>query len=799
MIKKIILLLALILTIGVGCMKGQLAVGDWNIHPVYSGQITKMIDTQNKVYILSGTGLFSYDKSDDLGEVYAYTLRNVLSENQVSNIFYNKDSKYLMAIYSDSNIDLIYDDGEVVNMSEMKDAIMQNKTINDVAFDSKNNKIYIATSFGLVIYDDNKHYVIESGNYNTSVTGVDIVGDNLVISYDEKLAYCNISSKINALDVFTSLGSLSNVKTIQSISDSKALVLSGTNVRLITFNFSTNTINNVNLTSGVSNIGVSKNDYYYTTSTSLTRVDTDGKTTSITLPEVLKNNILSYWDSINNLWAASNDMFKIIGIGNYNISEDGTLSVLKNRFIPEGMNVIVPAALYFGPSGKLYVNSSLSSVHESSALLYSPINTYENGNWDDVTIINLQQNSGNYYETAGVTHVVEDPEDSNIYYYGNFWRGVRKVVNKESVLNYDIYNSSLTTLGNSAWAVIACDLDFDKDNNLWVFTKIDGDVVNLPALHVLPAKKRKYQNTVKEDWVCRPLPQSNIEFGAKMLVCKKSDMVFIINGQYGGILTAIHTKGTPTDFSDDNIAYYKSFIDQDGKSFAPEYLLDIVEDKNGKIWIGTTDGVIELPRAEDYGIENIQVNRVKVPRNDGTMFADYLLDGQSVNAISVDASNRKWLGTNSTGIYLVNETGSEILENFNTENSYLPSDCVYDIACDPNSTSVFIGTSKGLAEYRGNSSPAAEDYSEVYAYPNPVRPEYTGWITVTGLMDNSLVKIADATGNVLYTTTSEGGMITWDGCNSAGERVKTGVYYVFASQNSTGNASGVVTKILVVK
>ena len=129
----------------------------------------------------------------------------------------------------------------------------------------------------------------------------------------------------------------------------------------------------------------------------------------------------------------------------------------------------------------------------------------------------------------------------------------------------------------------------------------------------------------------------------------------------------------------------------------------------------------------------------------------------------------------------------------------MPSDYIYDIACDPNSASVFIGTSMGLAEYVGDSSPAAEDYSEVYAYPNPVRPDYTGWITVTGLMDNSLVKIADAAGNVLYTTTSEGGMITWDGCNSSGERVKTGVYYVFASQNATGNASGVVTKILVVK
>ena len=119
--------------------------------------------------------------------------------------------------------------------------------------------------------------------------------------------------------------------------------------------------------------------------------------------------------------------------------------------------------------------------------------------------------------------------------------------------------------------------------------------------------------------------------------------------------------------------------------------------------------------------------------------------------------------------------------------------------CDPNSNSVFIGTDVGLVEYSSTTAPASADYSNVYAYPNPVRPEYTGWITIKGLMDNSLVKIADAAGNVFYSTVSEGGMVTWDGCNADGQRVKSGVYYVFASQNEEGgSSSSAVTKILVV-
>ena len=118
---------------------------------------------------------------------------------------------------------------------------------------------------------------------------------------------------------------------------------------------------------------------------------------------------------------------------------------------------------------------------------------------------------------------------------------------------------------------------------------------------------------------------------------------------------------------------------------------------------------------------------------------------------------------------------------------------------DPHSNTVYFGTDKGLVSYGSTATQGAEDYSDVYAYPNPVRPDYTGWITITGLMDNSLVKITDTAGNLVHQGTSEGGMYLWDGCNTANQRVRSGVYFVFASQNATGTASGKpVTKIMVI-
>jgi hypothetical protein len=238
--------------------------------------------------------------------------------------------------------------------------------------------------------------------------------------------------------------------------------------------------------------------------------------------------------------------------------------------------------------------------------------------------------------------------------------------------------------------------------------------------------------------------------------------------------------------------------DQDEKEYKWNRIFCFTEDLNGKIWMGTTNGVVEFNPADAFG-SNFRVNRIKVPRNDGTSYADYLLSDESVTCIAVDGANRKWIGTLTSGVFLVSADGTQILKKLNTSNSYLTDNMIYSICCNPNTNTVYIGTSTGTLEYSSDATPASENYENVIAYPNPVKPDYTGLITVRGLMDNSLVKIADSAGNVVKSLQSTGGMVTWDGCNSNGQRVKTGVYYVLASQNESGTSSGVVTKIMIIR
>ena len=153
----------------------------------------------------------------------------------------------------------------------------------------------------------------------------------------------------------------------------------------------------------------------------------------------------------------------------------------------------------------------------------------------------------------------------------------------------------------------------------------------------------------------------------------------------------------------------------------------------------------------------------------------------------------------SNGGDLVNSDGSEVLQHYTYDNSAMPSNIIYSVCCSTTSNAVYVGTAEGLVEIYSDASQPSSDYNSVYAYPNPVRPEYTGNITIVGLMENSLVKIADAAGNVVRSLQSVGGTATWDGCNASGRRVKTGVYFVLTSQSDGSSSSGkVATKILFV-
>lgn len=821
----------------------QLSIGEWQYYPSYkaadqynnysiddgSGQPFvgyKMIESPDYIYYVSNYGLSSIDKNTD--ELYSYSPINKLSDSNVNGLWYNSAKKYLFVSYDSGNIDLIFEDGKLVNLPDIKDAVLTTKkVIYDVAFDNDNNKIYVATSFGLVVFNDKDYYVIESGIYNFAIHSVAVINSHVVVySADFNAAnsdtyyylfFAPVDSKINNFSNFKRLpwGSFwGQANSLRNLSGNKALVRknsSGYKLFTIDFDFTKGTaaLSTDPICSENADYPVAMADgrYFVKCDNKAVIVNLDGTAEVSTLSAPLKDQVITSLNGFNSIWTQGEN-----GVSMWDAT---TNPATKQRDFGTDSQLTVREAnvMKFSPSNRLYINNmTVSHVLGQTGLWWEQRTCILDDNkFEDVTasyVVPLNPNGPAYQigenRIRDVHDVVEDPEDPDTYYAATRWEGVYKLTkNSEGKYvesaHYYSNNSTLTDITNSGATGIDVEaVAFDKFNNLWALNGQPASSSTHYLINVLPAEARKKATTTASDWIKLQVPGLVGGYDAKILVCQKSDMIFILDGAYDIKLVAYDTKGTAS-FDDDTYYVWEKFVDQDGKTFTRDRFGAMIEDQDGKVWIGTQNGVLEIANPSDATNPNMTFNRLKVPRNDGSGFADYLLDSQRVLSMAVDGANKKWLGTESSGLYYVSADGKEVLEHFTSENSDLTSDKIYTVACDPLGNSVFVGTPDGVYRYNSATAPSAENYDNVYAFPNPVRPDYTGWISIKGLIDGSRVKIADAAGNVFLDTESEGGMVTWDGCNRAGERVRTGVYYVYASKTGEGvESQSAVTKILVV-
>lgn len=790
MIKKTLILLSLILPL---LGSAQSGVGTWQVFPAFR-DVDRLIETPSKVYSLSTGSLMSYDMDND--ETYDYGIHNKLTETGVVDILYNRYGKYLVVVYPSAGIDILYEDGRYISLPDIKDAILSNiPTITSISFAP--GEILVATNFGYVIYDDKKMEVKESANLGTNVNAIGATSDYLVIAKEDtrKFYFAKRGTRIKSLDDFKSGDALCwKINRIEGLKGNKFIGEGNVDKTEAPFMFCVDSEEMPDIPviglkygeQGMSNLRHSKDGFYMSSSDRIVTIDSEGQMEYYSLPEIFADQQIAIWDDHSRIWAGNVD-----GIAQYSLDPSGSVTVLHDKIKGNSLKCTKVGRLYVSPSEKIYIShNGRSVVHPDEWPYYelSYINTIKNGEIDDVTPDPVQQETYN---------IIEDPDDPSVYYISSRNKGVLKIKDKKIVTIYDHTNS--TALGTNPGYYY--DIDIDKKGNLYITNWTYG--ANGALIHMLPAEKRKSDTVSKEDWI-KVFSEREKEFcGAwdnHLLVCKKSNIV-LTSARHWEFIVMIDTKGTDTE-TDNNFKMFNSFVDQDGKEMTFVNVEDIgafFEDSKGRVWVGYDKGIFIIPNPSAFNDANFRIQQIKVPRNDGTNYADYLLDGEHVLCITEDSQHRKWIGTKNSGVYLVNENGTEILQHFNTTNSLLPTNKVFAIACDPNSNAVYFGTVGGLVQYNSDTAPGSSDYSEVYAYPNPVRPEYTGWITVKGLMNDSLVKIADTAGNVFFEGKSNGGIITWDGCDASGNRVRTGVYYVFASNNDDGSSTGAVAKILVVR
>lgn len=373
--------------------------------------------------------------------------------------------------------------------------------------------------------------------------------------------------------------------------------------------------------------------------------------------------------------------------------------------------------------------------------------------------------------------VAADPADQNHFFVSSWGNGLYEFDEGEVINIYNQYNSPLASIRPGENYTRICGLAWDREGNLWMTHS--GVPGNLKAL------------TPDGSWIITGINLNITSLGD--MVIDRNQYIWVVLPRGNGLLV-YDPAGTPGNTSDDR---YITLQVRDTDGHTLNNLFAIGMDLDGNVWVGTDMGPAVYYNPGKAFSSDLKASRIKIPRNDGSGLADYLLGTETVTAIAVDGANRKWFGTLSSGAYLMSDDGRRELAHFNMINSPLLSDNVVKIAVNGITGDVWFGTAEGIISYRGEATSGVDDFSGIYVFPNPVRDDYEGVVTITGLVENSSVKITDVSGNLVFETTSLGGQAIWDLHNYKSQRVATGVYIVFCA-NEDGTLAG-VTKMLVIK
>ncbi len=390
---------------------------------------------------------------------------------------------------------------------------------------------------------------------------------------------------------------------------------------------------------------------------------------------------------------------------------------------------------------------------------------------------------------SDMTCVVTDPENPAHAMVGTWSEGVIEFINGEVENVYSDNNSSLQEWELAGYVAVS-GVAFDSYNNLWV--------ANSSAPNILSVKK------TNGEWRSFNLGSNATGINtAKMIVDSYNQKWIMVRADHQLL---VYTDNNTIDDPTDDIL--RTLTNATGLGSLPgNKILSVCEDRDGEIWLGSDEGIgVIYSPGNIFTGGNYDAQRILV-EVDG--YVQYLLESESVTAIAVDGENRKWIGTERAGVFLLSPDGTEEIHHFTVENSPLYSNLIVDIEINDVTGEVFFGTDKGIISYKSTApGPDPNDTTGVVVYPNPVREGYKGYIAIKGLMPGADVKITDVSGNLIFATkvdnegtqaewkVEENGEIKFSGTNFSGRKASTGVYLVFATDES-GNEK-LVTKILFI-
>lgn len=754
-------------------------IGQWDTHFSYEKDIEQLVQGDGIVYALTDGKLYSYNQTDNSLEIY---VKKKGGNNNIKLIAYSDKHKALIAIRDNSDIDLIYSNGAFTNIPDLKNTEQNlDKAVNSVYVDG--DYAYLSTNFGLLVLNLDKEEVKETVLFNIKFTSSCIYNDSIYATTQNGVL--RVNAKSNILDVNTWEQFKVREKYPHSdydFTDSQLTHVFVFKDKLHFFlpregicYFETPDLVNIALKLlQPQKVEYINNDRLLITKPGLLwemqEINSAKSITAKGLTAIIPNG-----NKINQYWAGvTKQSLSLVEI------EGETFKPVFDQKKPEG-----PLS-----------NNAFFMRHQAGQLLIAgggytgnrqdrpaQLSQYENGKWVLYSKEDIDAKTGG--DARDFTSVITDPLDPKHKFVTSWGEGLYEFQDKtlKTLHTPENTNGVLQDIFGRTGFVRLNGMSFDKFGNLWVMNSMVSAPIKV--LQKNGTWAQIYHSELAE----------NTKTNAWGVMIDRFNRKWFSTIYVDAYLFILDDNNTISNPIDDKKKYVRNFIDQDGKTLAVRAIYATVEDKNGNVWVATNVGIFVVYNSSNLLQKDIVFNKIKIPRTDGTNNADILLENVEIKAAAVDGANRKWFGTGS-GAYLISGNGMETLHHFTMDNSPLPSNDIISIAIDPETGVVYLGTDKGVVSFVGEATEGKEEYNDVHAFPNPVRPGYEGAITVTGLQADSNVKITDVRGNLLNQGVSLGGQYIWNGRNGSGKRVDTGVYLVFAS--TADGKSGVVTKIMVV-
>lgn len=761
------------------------AIGEWRDHFPYSNVIA-VAEGGGRIYCASTDGAFRYDIAS--GEIERENKTNTLSDVGIQGVEWNEAVQGMLFFYDNGNLDLIQGDRSY-NIGDIKrSSIVGNKGVYCAYM--QGTLAYLGCGFGIVVADlaareiRDTWYIGPSGS-QLRVNGITMTSDSIYAATNTGLFVASRNSSNLAffenwrkrMDMGPALapGPFNAVATIgdkvllnapRNTGGDTLLVLGPDGIWSRFAPLFTKINRSLKVSANGQSVTIAHENEVNVFDADLQGIDYHGgfEGSPLTPQQVIRA-------SSGAVWVADrrSGLLRLGAGGGVRVAPNGPRTSSTWRLASAEGNV-------YAPSGSL-------SGTWANGYRQEGIHLFADGRWSTLDKSTSTLMNGVNEFTGGISDLVAieiDPDDAKHAYVGSWDEGIVELRNGEIV---NIYNPTNSALGYDISPyqdrLYVAGLDHDRNGNLWATNAW--------------STKQIVVRTKSGSW--HAFTPGTL-LGGNLLVADilaaTSGYKWIIRPRGNGLL--VYDSGNDIGSADDD--QYKLLNIQAGSGGLPAPdVYAIAEDHDGQIWVGTSKGpaVFYNPGSVfsngDFDAQQILIEQ------DGNV--QILLETEAVNAIAIDGANRKWLGTQGSGVYLLSRDGREQLQHFTVENSPLPSNTIVSIALDGSTGEVFIATDRGIMSYRSDATEGANESDCALVFPNPVRETYTGPIAITGLVRDSEVKITDVSGNLVYRTRSLGGQAIWDGNDMAGRRAATGVYLVFASDASGSFKCN--TKLLLVK